>query len=101
MNHEVLSVEPRLGVEETERRFDALQRTLPNQWKLIGSLNAYEQTMVVVPSISVDFHAPGLCPRTEDLASRSVTVGVGPAFSEADCADVAAGVQKVAHHLLR
>src|SRR5262249_23162246 len=45
-------------------------------------------------------YAPGLCPRTEDLASRSVTVGIGPAFSERDCSDVATGVRKVAHHLL-
>ena len=45
-------------------------------------------------------YGPGLCPRTEDLAARSVTVGIGPAFTEQDCDDVAAGVRKVAHHLL-
>jgi 8-amino-3,8-dideoxy-alpha-D-manno-octulosonate transaminase len=45
-------------------------------------------------------YGPGLCPRTEDLAARSVTVGIGPAFTERDCADVAAGVRKVARHLL-
>jgi hypothetical protein len=42
----------------------------------------------------------GMCPRTEDLAARSVTVGIGPAFSDQDCDDVAAGVRKVAMHLI-
>ncbi len=42
----------------------------------------------------------GLCPRTEDLVTRSVTVGIGPAFTERDCDDVAEGVRKVAHHVL-
>ena len=42
----------------------------------------------------------GLCPRTEDFAARSVTVGIGPAYSEKDCDDVAAGVRKVASHVL-
>ena len=34
----------------------------------------------------------GMCPRTEDLAARSITVGVGPAYTDADCDDVAAGI---------
>ncbi len=45
-------------------------------------------------------YPPGLCPNTEDLAGRSVTVGVGPAFSPRDCDDVAEGVRKVVHHVL-
>jgi 8-amino-3,8-dideoxy-alpha-D-manno-octulosonate transaminase len=45
-------------------------------------------------------YGPGTCPRTEDLAARSVTIGIGPAFSTRDCEDVAAGVRKVAGHLL-
>jgi hypothetical protein len=45
-------------------------------------------------------YRPGLCPRTEDLASRSVTVGIGPRFTAQDCDDVATGIRKVAHHLL-
>jgi 8-amino-3,8-dideoxy-alpha-D-manno-octulosonate transaminase len=39
------------------------------------------------------------CPRTEDLVARSVTVGVGPAFTVEDCEQVAAAVQKVARHI--
>jgi 8-amino-3,8-dideoxy-alpha-D-manno-octulosonate transaminase len=42
----------------------------------------------------------GMCPRTEGLVSRSMTVGVGAAYSEGDCNDVAEAVQKVARHLL-
>ena len=42
----------------------------------------------------------GMCPRTEDLVSRSITVAMGPAWSDDDCADVAAAIHKVAAHLL-
>ncbi|MGH2812440.1 MAG: DegT/DnrJ/EryC1/StrS family aminotransferase, partial [Actinomycetota bacterium] len=42
----------------------------------------------------------GMCPRTEDLVSRSVTVGVGAAFTEKDCDDVASAVLKVSSQLL-
>ncbi|HVM09049.1 MAG TPA: aminotransferase class V-fold PLP-dependent enzyme [Acidimicrobiales bacterium] len=41
-------------------------------------------------------YGPGLCPRTEDLAGRSVIVPIGAAYSDADCDDVAAGIRKVA-----
>ena len=44
--------------------------------------------------------APDSCPRTEDLAARSITVGIGPAFTAQDCDEVAAGVRKVAGALL-
>lgn len=40
-------------------------------------------------------YGPGLCPRTEDLAVRSVLIPVGAAYSAADCRDVAAAVRKV------
>ncbi len=51
---------PTLGVspEEAQRRFDALQAKLVDQWKLIGGYNVFEQTMVVVPSVSLDLNAP-------------------------------------------
>ena len=42
----------------------------------------------------------GMCPHTEDLAARAVTVGLGALYTEDDCADVAAAVLKVASHLL-
>lgn len=38
----------------------------------------------------------GMCPTTEDLAARAVTVGVGARYDEQDCADVATAVAKVA-----
>ncbi len=42
----------------------------------------------------------GMCPQTEDLVSRSVTVGVGAQFGADDCDYVAAGILKVAGELL-
>ena len=42
----------------------------------------------------------GMCPRTEELAARAVTVGVGALYTEGDCDDVAAAVHKVAGHVL-
>lgn len=42
----------------------------------------------------------GLCPRSEDVLSRSVVIGVGPLMTEADRVDVITAVQKVADHLL-
>jgi dTDP-4-amino-4,6-dideoxygalactose transaminase len=42
----------------------------------------------------------GLCPRTEDLAARSLIVPIGPRWSLGDCKQVADAVLKVAGHLL-
>jgi 8-amino-3,8-dideoxy-alpha-D-manno-octulosonate transaminase len=44
-------------------------------------------------------YGPGLCPRTEDLATRSVLIPVNAAYTEADCADVTAAVRKVIHSI--
>jgi 8-amino-3,8-dideoxy-alpha-D-manno-octulosonate transaminase len=45
-------------------------------------------------------YGQGLCPRTEDLVARSVIVPVGVGYDERACADVGAGVCKVAGRLL-
>jgi 8-amino-3,8-dideoxy-alpha-D-manno-octulosonate transaminase len=42
----------------------------------------------------------GMCPRTEDLAARAITVGVGVAYDAQDCADAAAAITKVAAHVM-
>lgn len=42
----------------------------------------------------------GMCPRTEDLAARSLLVAVGPGYTDADCDGVAEAVVKVASALL-
>ena len=42
----------------------------------------------------------GLCPRSEELVARNITLGVGAAYSPADCEDVATAIAKVASHLL-
>jgi len=40
-------------------------------------------------------YAMGMCPRTEALVARNVTVGVGALYTEDDCVDVARAVRKV------
>lgn len=45
-------------------------------------------------------YAMGMCPQTEDLVSRSITVGVGPGFDEADCDDIASAIRTVAKDVL-
>ncbi|MEZ4657172.1 MAG: DegT/DnrJ/EryC1/StrS family aminotransferase [Caldilineaceae bacterium] len=45
-------------------------------------------------------YAMGMCPRTEDLLGRAVSISVGPMYEEEDLEDLITGVQKVAHHLL-
>lgn len=49
---------PPLGIseEEAETRFEALQRKLVPLWKSIESMNQEEQTIVVVPSLTMDLH---------------------------------------------
>ena len=42
----------------------------------------------------------GMCPRTEDRASRSVLVAVGPRYTDEECDGVAEAVRKVATALL-
>jgi 8-amino-3,8-dideoxy-alpha-D-manno-octulosonate transaminase len=44
-------------------------------------------------------YAMGMSPQTEDLAARSITVGVGPRFEPQDCDDVAAAIVTVATKL--
>jgi 8-amino-3,8-dideoxy-alpha-D-manno-octulosonate transaminase len=42
----------------------------------------------------------GMCPRSEDLLARSLSIGVGPRMTEADADDIVTAVRKVAEHLL-
>ena len=45
-------------------------------------------------------YGPGLCPRTEAIMARAVLIGIAPNYSEADCADVAQALWKVATQAL-
>jgi hypothetical protein len=51
---------PPLGLSEAEAdaRFDALQQKLEPLWRSIRAMSADEQTIVVAPSLSIDFVAP-------------------------------------------
>jgi dTDP-4-amino-4,6-dideoxygalactose transaminase len=40
------------------------------------------------------------CPATEDLVARSITIGIGPAFTETDCEQIAIAFHKVTRHLV-
>lgn len=40
-------------------------------------------------------YAMGMCPRTEELVARNVTIGVGALYTEDDCVDVARALRKV------
>lgn len=42
----------------------------------------------------------GMCPRSEELLARAVSLSVGPMYEEEELEDLITGVQKVAHHLL-
>jgi 8-amino-3,8-dideoxy-alpha-D-manno-octulosonate transaminase len=42
----------------------------------------------------------GMCPRSEDLLGRSLSIGVGPRMTDADADDIVTAVRKVAEHLL-
>lgn len=52
---------PPLGIpeEEAQRRFDRLQQKLILHWERIRRINDSEQTIVVVPSLSLDFECQG------------------------------------------
>ena len=50
----------RLSPEETDRQFNALQRKLPPLWRSIQSFNQDPQTIVVVPSLSIDANVKGV-----------------------------------------
>ncbi|MCC6133317.1 MAG: hypothetical protein IT186_25580, partial [Acidobacteria bacterium] len=49
-----------LDDDAKQKRFDALQASLLDQWRAIGSLpSPLEQGMVCVPSLSIDYNLPG------------------------------------------
>ena len=43
---------------------------------------------------------PGLCPRSEDLLARSMSIAIGPQLDDEDENDIVRAVRKVAEHLL-
>src|SRR5213594_520906 len=55
MNHDLPLPELGLTPQEAETQFNELQRKLVPLWKSIQSFNQDEQTIVVVPSMTIDF----------------------------------------------
>jgi pheganomycin biosynthesis PGM1-like protein len=58
-NPELIGLPAGLSADEAAAQFDQLQRKLVPLWKLIESFNQNEQTIVVVPSISLEMNATG------------------------------------------
>lgn len=48
-----------MSEEEAQKKFDALQKKLRALWRTINHMSSDEQTIIVVPSISVDVSIPG------------------------------------------
>src|SRR5881275_1676227 len=55
----LVGLPPSVSAGQAAAQFDQLQRKLVPLWRLIESFNAEEQTIVVVPSMSVDMTATG------------------------------------------
>jgi len=56
---ELIGLPSGVSAERAVAQFDLLQRKLVPLWELIESFNQHEQTIVVVPSMSVDMTATG------------------------------------------
>ena len=59
MTSELIGLPAGVSAEEAAAQFDQLQQKLVPLWRLIESFNQEEQTIVVVPSMSVDMAATG------------------------------------------
>ncbi|MBV7336240.1 DegT/DnrJ/EryC1/StrS family aminotransferase [Chloroflexi bacterium TSY] len=82
--------------------------------KVYGGLPVYAAPQILnqwMVTAGCPFHCPsyfpepiqyemGMCPRSEDLLARGISISVGPMYSEEDLDDLIMGVQKVAHYLL-
>src|SRR5262245_37170955 len=55
MSHDLPTPQLNLSPAQAEARFNELQRKLVPLWKSIQSFNQDEQTIVVVPSLTIDF----------------------------------------------
>src|SRR5438045_9490164 len=59
MTSELIGLPAGVSAKEAAAQFDQLQQKLVPLWRLIESFNQEEQTIVVVPSMSVDMTATG------------------------------------------
>ena len=58
-DQELIGLPTGVSAEEAAAQFDQLQKKLVPLWQLIESFNQDEQTIVVIPSITVDMSATG------------------------------------------
>lgn len=59
MEHKHFAYDLGMSEAEAQKKFDALQQKLRTLWRTIDHISSDEQTIVVVPSISVDVTIPG------------------------------------------
>ncbi|MEM7031393.1 MAG: DegT/DnrJ/EryC1/StrS family aminotransferase [Chloroflexota bacterium] len=67
-----------------------------NQWTITDGCPFHCPTFFPEP-VSYEM---GMCPRSEDLVARSVSIRIGPFYEEEDLDDIITGVQKVTHHIM-
>ena len=56
---ELIGLPPGVSAQQAAAQFDQLQRKLVSLWQLIESFNQQEQTIVVVPSVSLEMSVTG------------------------------------------
>ena len=67
--------------------------------KPVYTIEALQNYRPAVGELTQDYGS-GLCPRTEAIMARAILIGIGPSYSDADCADVIQGLWKVATQVL-
>ena len=58
-NPELIGLPPQVSADEAAARFDLLQKKLGPLWRSIECFNQDEQTIIVVPSISLEMAVTG------------------------------------------
>lgn len=98
---------------EAERMGEALRAEGIPAGKVYGGQPVYAAQQILnqtTITAGCPFHCPtffpepiryemGMCPRSEDLLARSVSIRVGPFYEEEDLDGIIRGVRKVAYHL--
>ncbi len=67
--------------------------------KPVYTIEALQNYRPAVGALTQEY-APGLCPRTESIMARAVLIAIAPGYTDADCADVAQALWKVATQML-
>jgi 8-amino-3,8-dideoxy-alpha-D-manno-octulosonate transaminase len=97
---------------QADAMLQALQAEGVPASKVYGGKPVYAAPQILNQWTATDgcpFHCPsffpepiryqmGICPRSEDLLARGISLNLGPFYTEADLDDILTGVEKVARH---